>query len=76
MSVLLVILGFGRSALKAALAWLSRRSLAELGCIAGAVAWKDKGVATANIISKTGAVPAPPPAGQKVPVEDDQEENK
>lgn len=34
----LAILGFGRSALKATLAWLSRRSLAEIGCIALAVA--------------------------------------
>lgn len=40
-----------------------------VGSIAGAVAWKDKGVASAKIISETGAVPAPPPDGPKVPVE-------
>lgn len=40
-----------------------------VGAIAGAVAVKDRGVATAKIISETGAVPAPPPAGPQVPTE-------
>lgn len=34
---------------------------------AGAVAIKDRNVASATIISQTGAVPAPPPAGPPVP---------
>lgn len=38
-----------------------------VGAIAGAVAWKDRGVATAKVISETGAIPAPPPAGPAVP---------
>lgn len=37
-----------------------------VGAIAGAVALKDRGVATAKIIADTGAVPAPPPAGPPV----------
>ena len=41
-----------------------------VGAIAGAVAWKDKGVASAKVIEQTGAVPAPPPAGPKVPATD------
>lgn len=41
-----------------------------VGSIAGAVAWKDKGVASAKVIEQTGAVPAPPPAGPPVPVGD------
>ena len=40
-----------------------------VGAIAGAVAWKDKGVASAKVIEQTGAVPAPPPDGPRVPVE-------
>lgn len=39
-----------------------------VGAIAGAVAWKDKGVASAKVIEQTGAVPAAPPAGPKAPV--------
>jgi hypothetical protein len=39
------------------------------GAIAGAAAYKDRGAATAKVISETGAVPAPPPAGPPVPVE-------
>ena len=34
-----------------------------VGAIAGAVAWKDKGVASAKVIEQTGAVPVAPPAG-------------
>jgi hypothetical protein len=41
-----------------------------VGSIAGAVAWKDKGVASAKIINETGAVPAPPPDGPKVPTDE------
>lgn len=37
-----------------------------VGAIAGAVALKDRGVATAKIINDTGAVPTPPPAGPQV----------
>lgn len=40
-----------------------------VGAIAGAVAWKDKGVASAKVIEQTGAVPVAPPAGPPVPVE-------
>lgn len=40
-----------------------------VGAIAGAVAWKDKGVAVARTIAETGAVPAAPPDGPKVPVQ-------
>lgn len=39
-----------------------------VGAIAGAVAVKDRGVATAKVISETGAVPVAPPAGPPVPV--------
>lgn len=38
------------------------------GGTAGAVAWKDKAVASAKITEATGAVPAEPPKGPKVPV--------
>lgn len=41
-----------------------------VGAIAGAVAVKDRQVATAQVIKETGAVPAPPPAGPPVPVEE------
>lgn len=37
------------------------------GGTAGAVAWKDKAVASARVTEATGAVPAPPPQGPKVP---------
>lgn len=40
-----------------------------VGAIAGAVAVKDRNVATAQVIRDTGAVPTPPPAGPPVPVE-------
>lgn len=40
-----------------------------VGAIAGAVAYKDRGVATAQVIRETGAVPVAPPAGPQVPVE-------
>ena len=40
-----------------------------IGATAGAIAWKDRNVATAKIIEQTGAVPAKPPAGPPVPVE-------
>lgn len=39
-----------------------------VGAIAGAVAWKDRGVATAKVISETGAIPVAPPDGPAVPV--------
>lgn len=41
-----------------------------VGAIAGAVAWKDKGVASAKVIEQTGAVPVAPPAGPSVKAED------
>jgi hypothetical protein len=41
-----------------------------VGAIAGAVSLKDRNVATAKVISETGAVPAPPPAGPQVLVEE------
>jgi len=37
-----------------------------VGAIAGAVTLKDRGVATAKIITDTGQVPAAPPAGPQV----------
>lgn len=37
--------------------------LAIIGGAAGSVALKDRHVATAKVIERTGAVPAPPPAG-------------
>lgn len=40
------------------------------GGTAGAIAWKDKAVASAKITEQTGAVPAPPPAGPAVPLGD------
>lgn len=40
-----------------------------IGATAGAIALKDRNVATAKIIEQTGAVPAKPPAGPPVPVE-------
>jgi len=38
-----------------------------VGAIAGAVAWKDKGVASAKVIEQTGAVPVAAPDGPRVP---------
>jgi hypothetical protein len=38
------------------------------GGTAGAIAWKDKAVASAKVTEATGAVPAPPPQGPPVPV--------
>jgi hypothetical protein len=40
------------------------------GGTAVAVALKDRNVASAKVIERTGAVPAPPPARPKVPVDD------
>lgn len=40
-----------------------------IGATAGSIALKDRQVAAAQIIRETGAVPAAPPAGPKVPVE-------
>lgn len=40
---------------------------AVVGGTAAAVAIKDRNVASAKIIEQTGAVPAPPPAGPRVP---------
>lgn len=37
-----------------------------VGAIAGAVAWKDKAVASAKVIEQTGAIPAAPPAGPSI----------
>lgn len=41
-----------------------------VGAIAGAVAWKDAGVAKAKVIEQTGAIPVAPPAGPSVQPED------
>lgn len=41
-----------------------------IGATAGAIALKDRQVAMAKVVSETGAVPAPPPAGPKVPTEE------
>lgn len=41
-----------------------------LGAIAGAVAVKDRNVASAKIISDTGTIPTKPPAGPQTPTED------
>lgn len=38
-----------------------------VGGTAGAVAWKDKGVASAKVIAQTGAVPTPALDGARVP---------
>lgn len=40
-----------------------------IGATAGAIALKDRQVATAQVIRDTGAVPAPPPLGPPIPVE-------
>jgi len=40
---------------------------AILAAIAGAVAWKDQGIASAKVTEQTGAIPAKPPAGPRVP---------
>lgn len=37
-----------------------------IGATAGAIALKDRNVATAKVVERTGAVPAPPPAGPPV----------
>lgn len=34
-----------------------------IGATAGAVVWKDRGVASAKVIEQTGAIPVAPPAG-------------
>lgn len=41
-----------------------------LAATAGAVAWKDKGVATSKVIQQTGAVPTPATTGPQVPTRD------
>lgn len=41
-----------------------------IGATAGAIALKDRQTATSKVISETGAVPAKPPAGPQVPVEE------
>jgi hypothetical protein len=46
-----------------------------VGAIAGAVAVKDRNVATAQVIRDTGAVPVAPPAGPQVPVEPPSQES-
>ncbi len=38
-----------------------------VGGTAGAIAWKDKGVASAKVIAQTGAVPTPAIDGARVP---------
>lgn len=38
-----------------------------IGATAGAIALKDRNVATAKIIEQTGTIPAKPPAGPPVP---------
>jgi uncharacterized iron-regulated membrane protein len=43
---------------------------AIIAAVSGGAAWKDKGVASAKVIEQTGAVPAAPPAGPRVPVEE------
>lgn len=45
---------------------------AVVGGTAGAVALKDRSVATSKVISDTGAVPVAAPAGPRVPVEQQQ----
>lgn len=40
-----------------------------IGATAGAIALKDRSVATAKVVERTGAVPVPPPAGPAVPAE-------
>lgn len=40
-----------------------------IGATAGAIALKDRNTATSKVIAETGAVPAKPPAGPQVPVE-------
>lgn len=41
-----------------------------IGATAGAIALKDRNVATAKVIQDTGAIPAKPPAGPSVQPED------
>lgn len=38
-----------------------------IGATAGAIAWKDKAVASAKVTEQTGAIPAAPPDGPRVP---------
>lgn len=38
-----------------------------IGATAGAIAWKDRNVATAKVIEQTGAVPVAAPVGPRVP---------
>lgn len=37
-----------------------------IGATAGAIALKDRNVATAKVVERTGAVPVPPPAGPAI----------
>jgi len=39
---------------------------AILAAVAGGAAWKDKGVASAQVTMETGKVPAKPPAGPQI----------
>lgn len=41
-----------------------------IGATAGAIALKDRNVAASKIVESTGAVPAAPPAGPRVPPQD------
>ena len=41
-----------------------------IGATAGAIALKDRSVATAKVVERTGAVPVAPPAGPEVQPED------
>jgi hypothetical protein len=36
-----------------------------IGATAGAIAWKDRSVASAKVTERTGAIPAAPPAGPR-----------
>lgn len=40
-----------------------------IGATAGAIALKDRSVATAKVVERTGAIPVAPPVGPAVPVE-------
>jgi hypothetical protein len=41
---------------------------AIIAAAAGGARWKDAGVAKAKVIEQTGAIPAPPPVGPRVPI--------
>lgn len=44
---------------------------AIIAAAAGSAVFKDRGVAAAKVMERTGAIPAPPPAGPEVPAEAD-----